>query len=110
MPAADTDVAQAVPASRGRSPTAPLLLPTVDPLLPYRCHPGRPGLSEAVRRQHRCCYLLWTRYYPTDVTQAAPAPYRGRSPAAPLLVPAADTDIAQAVPTPTVVVHRQRRC
>ena len=42
--------------------------------------------------------------------QAATAPYRGRSPAAPLLVPAADTDDAQAVPTPTVVVHRQRRC
>ena len=81
MPAADTDVAT-----------------------------GRPGLSEAVHRQHRCCYLPWTRYCPTDVIPGRPGPYRGRSPAAPLLVPAADTDVAQAVPAPTVVVQRQRRC
>ena len=47
----------------------------------HRCRPGRPGLSEAVRRQHRCCRQRTRRH----------SSHRGRSPAAPLLlVPAAD--------------------
>ena len=95
-----TDIAQAVPASyRDRSPAAPLLLPTADPLKPHRCHPGCPGLyrgrspaapllmptadtdvaqvvpasTEAVRRQHRCCYLQRTRRCPTNFARGVPA-------------------------------------
>ena len=100
------------------------------------CHPGRPGplpwsftgsAAADARRGRRC-------------RPGCPGPYRGRSLAAPLLMPAADADVAQAVPAsprpfadstaaatyrgpaitlpmsprppwpPTVVVHRQRRC
>ena len=93
---APTDVAQAVPTPyRGRSPVAPLLVPAADPLLPYRCRPGRPGplprpfadsAAAGARRGHRC-------------RPGRPGPYRGRSPAAPLLMPGpADADVAQAVP------------
>ena len=53
--------------------------------------------AAGARRGHRC-------------RPGRPGPYRGRSPAAPLLVPAADTDVTQAVPASTEAVHRQHRC
>ena len=65
-----------------------------------RCRPGCPGLSEAVRRQHRCCRQRTRRHNS----------HRGRSPTAPPLTRCCPADANQAVPTATDVVHRQHCC
>ena len=106
VPAADTDVAQVVPASPR---------PFADSTATAGSGPAVTASTVVVHRQHRCCWCPpLTRWCPADANQAVPAAtdvvHRQNRCCCLPRSHRCSIDVAQAVPAATDVVHRQHRC